>query len=140
MGRELFLSVVFLMFIFIVLIFSDYIFLNDFYYLKNALVSIAITIFIMCMIEKKWHKKRRACPSLRNYPNNRVTSMFCLQNMALSYTYILAKNQLYIKYILQTLIWLALNIVVAIPHADTACLTMTTLNVECIADIPHTNW
>nr|ADA62578.1 hypothetical protein SAP024A_013 [Staphylococcus epidermidis] len=53
MGRELFLSVVFLMFIFIVLIFSDYIFLNDLYYLKNALVSIAITIFIMCMIEKK---------------------------------------------------------------------------------------
>lgn len=53
MGRELFLSVVFLMFIFIVLIFSDYIFLNDLYYFKNALVSIAITIFIMCMIEKK---------------------------------------------------------------------------------------
>ncbi len=38
MGRALFLSVVFL---------------NDLYYLKNALVSIAITIFIMCMIEKK---------------------------------------------------------------------------------------
>lgn len=53
MGRELFLSVDFLMFIFIVLIFSDYIFLNDLYYLKNALVSIAITIFTMCMIEKK---------------------------------------------------------------------------------------
>lgn len=53
MGRELFLSVVFLMFIFIVLIFSDYIFLNEFYYFKNTLVSIAITIFIMCMIEKK---------------------------------------------------------------------------------------
>lgn len=53
MGRELFLSAVFLMFIFIVLIFSDYIFLNDLYYFKNALVSIVITIFIMCMIEKK---------------------------------------------------------------------------------------
>lgn len=53
MGRELFLSVVFLMFIFIVLIFSDYIFLNELYYLKNTLVSIDITIFIMCVIEKK---------------------------------------------------------------------------------------
>lgn len=52
MGRELFLSVVFLVFIFIVLIFSDYIFLNEFYYFKNTFVSIAITIFIMCMIEK----------------------------------------------------------------------------------------
>jgi hypothetical protein len=58
MGRELFLSVVFLMFIFIVLIFSDYIFLNDLYYLKNALVSIAITIFTMCMIEKNEIKRR----------------------------------------------------------------------------------
>ena len=57
MGRELFLSVVFLVFIFIVLISSDYIFLNEFYYFKNTLVSIAITIFIMCMIEKKWNKK-----------------------------------------------------------------------------------
>lgn len=52
MGRELFLSVVFLVFIFIVLIFSDYIFLNEFYYFKNTFMSIAITIFIMCMIEK----------------------------------------------------------------------------------------
>ncbi|MEM5587394.1 hypothetical protein AAHH64_11975 [Staphylococcus epidermidis] len=57
MGRELFLSAVFLMFIFIVLIFSDYIFLNDLYYFKNALVSIAITIFIMCIIEKSEIKK-----------------------------------------------------------------------------------
>ena len=48
--KELFLSVLFFIVIILILTFSDYIFLNDINTLKNILATMAITIFIMCVI------------------------------------------------------------------------------------------
>ncbi|CAC6312640.1 hypothetical protein V616_02752 [Staphylococcus aureus M57729] len=50
MIKELFLSVLFFIVIILILTFSDYIFLNDINTLKNILATMAITIFIMCVI------------------------------------------------------------------------------------------
>ena len=49
MIKEFILSVLIFIIVFLVLKFSDYIFLAEIYYLKNVFSTLIITIFIMCI-------------------------------------------------------------------------------------------